>query len=414
MKTWFTAAPIIGFGQMVELLVYHRRTFRHHRSYSPHRRELRFRHSGKIANYRAVSKGFGAPFVFLALTMTASDESIHIIGLGSIGSFIAHSLRSLPQPPPVTLLVHRSSLYEELASEGWKLSLRLGEDGNLQEAKGFDAELLVDSAISDPIHNLIVAVKASAMVSALEPIRHRLGSHSTICLFQNGLGQIEDLNEHIFPDASTRPTYIFGIMRHGVYLRSSTEAILASPDGCAALGIVGSERSSLREPQPQFFLGTLLKSPVLRCEKMEWPHLLQAQLLKLAANCVLNPLTAIFDVRNGYIKDNQALRPLHCRLLNEISTVFENLPELQNLPRDGTRFSVTSLEAVVMDTIEKTAQNSSSMREDIQKGRGTEIEYINGWIVRRGRELGIDCVVNESITQLVLARSHQGARGERV
>ena len=50
------------------------------------------------------------------------------------------------------------------------------------------------------------------------------------------------------------------------------------------------------------------------------------------------------------------------------------------------------------------------MREDIRKGRETEIEYINGWIVRRGRELGIDCVANESITQLVLAKSHQDGR----
>jgi 2-dehydropantoate 2-reductase len=52
------------------------------------------------------------------------------------------------------------------------------------------------------------------------------------------------------------------------------------------------------------------------------------------------------------------------------------------------------------------------MREDIRKGRETEIEYINGWIVRRGRELGIDCVVNESITQLVLAKSHQDGRNK--
>lgn len=342
--------------------------------------------------------------------MTTRDHSIHIIGLGSIGSFVAHSLRSLPNPPPVTLLVHRSNLYQELASKGWKLGLRLGENGILQEEGGFDAELLGVSAISDPIHNLIVAVKASATVSALQPIRHRLGSHSTICLFQNGLGQIEDLNEHLFPETSTRPAYLSGIMRHGIYLRSPTEAILASPNGRAALGIVGSEKFCWRDQQPQFLLDTLLESPILHCETMEWPDLFLEQLLKLAANCVLNPLTALLDVRNGCIRDNQDLWPLQHRLLTEISMVLEKLPELQILPHDRTRFSVTSLEAVVMDTIEKTAQNSSSMREDIRKGRSTEIEYINGWIVRRGRELGIDCVANASLTQLILTKSHHSSR----
>lgn len=333
---------------------------------------------------------------------------IHIIGLGSIGSFVAHSLRSLPNPPPVTLLAHRSGLYQELASKGWKLGLRLTEDGPLQERAGFDAELLGKSASADPIHNLVVAVKASATISALEPIKHRLGRQSTICLFQNGMGQIEDLNKRIFPDPATRPIYMFGIMRHGVYLRSATEAILASPNGRASIGIVGSEDHSSRRSQAQFLLDALLQAPALHCERMEWADLLQAQLLKLAANCVLNPLTAILDVRNGCIKENPDLWPLHGRLLKEISMVFQNLPELEGLPIDRNCFSVPALEAVVSDTIEKTAQNSSSMREDMRKGRGTEIEYINGWILRRGKELGIDCEANACLTQLVLAKSRLG------
>lgn len=376
-------------------------------------RDLRFLHSlaEELVSYGAAFEILKRFLVSLTIIMS-SAQPIHIIGLGSIGCFVAYSLRSLLNPPSITLLVHRSDLYEELASKGWKLGLRLGENGDLREEGEFDAELLGQSAISDPIYNLIVAVKASATVSALEPIRHRLGSQSTICLFQNGLGQIEELNERLFPDASTRPTYIFGIMRHGVYLRSPNEVVLAGSGGCAALGIVGSEKTSLRRSHPQFLLNILLESPVLRCEKMEWPQLFREQLLKLAANCVINPLTALLDIRNGCIKDNRDLWALERRLLKEISMVLENLPELQNLPRGLAHFSVEMLEAVVLDTVEKTAQNSSSMREDICKGRQTEIEYINGWIVRRGRELGINCVVNESVTEIVLAMSRQGARGK--
>lgn len=340
--------------------------------------------------------------------MSGPAQRIHIIGLGSIGSFVAHSLRSLPTPPPVTLLVHRPGLYREFASRGWKLALRLTESGPLQERDGFDAESLGQSGPSDSIHNLIVAVKASATVSALEPIKHRLGRQSTICLFQNGMGQIEDLNKRVFPDAATRPIYMFGIMRHGVYLRSPTEAILAGPNGRASLGIVGSLDQTLIQPQTQFLLDTLLQAPALHCERMGWAELLQAQLLKLAANCVLNPLTAILDVRNGCVKENSDLWPIHGRLLSEISKVFQSLPELEGLPINRDCFSVPALEAVVYDTIEKTAQNSSSMREDMRKGRATEIEYINGWILRRGKELGIDCETNACLTQLVLAKSRVG------
>lgn len=339
--------------------------------------------------------------------MTNPTHPIHIIGLGSIGSFLAHSIRALPNPPPVRLLIHRKNLYDEFASKKWTLGLRVSEDGPLQEQGGFDAELLSQSTSSEPIQNLIVAVKASATVSALQPIRHRLGPQSTICLFQNGMGQIEDLNEKIFTDQAMRPTYMFGIMRHGVYLRSPTEAILSGLNGRAAIGVVDAEENtSAGQADSQFLLETLLRSPILRCERLAWKELLQNQLFKLAANCVLNPLTAILDVQNGVIKENPDLQPLIQRLLQEISLVFQSLPEIKDLPSDQKdRFSVPSLETLVMDTIEKTAGNSSSMREDVRKGRSTEIEYINGWVLRRARELGIECEANTGLMQLVLAKS---------
>ncbi|KAJ5126740.1 hypothetical protein N7448_007519 [Penicillium atrosanguineum] len=340
--------------------------------------------------------------------MPSPTQSIHILGLGSIGTFVAHSIRSLPSPPPVTLLAHRPALYQEFASRGWKLGLRLTEDGPLQERGDFNGELLGKTPSTNPIHNLIVAVKASATVSALEPIKHRLGRHSTICLFQNGMGQIDDLNERIFPDASTRPTYMFGIMRHGVYLRSLAEAILAGANGSASLGIVDSNDQESRRSQAEFLMDVLLRAPSLNCERLQWADLFKVQLFKLAVNCVLNPLTAILDVRNGCIGENSNLWPLHDRLLQEISTVFQNLPELQSLPIDRNLFSVPSLKSVVSDMVEKTAQNSSSMREDMRKGRATEIEYINGWILRRGKELGINCDTNACLTQLVLAKSQIG------
>ncbi|KAJ5301917.1 2-dehydropantoate 2-reductase family protein [Penicillium antarcticum] len=341
--------------------------------------------------------------------MTSKLSPIYVLGLGSIGSFIAHSLRSLPDPPCVTLLVHKEGLYQELSSSNWTLGLRIGEDGILEERSGFDAELLEKkiSSCTDPIRYLIVAVKASATVTALEPFKARIGRETTICLFQNGLGQVEELNEQLFIDPSTRPTYMFGIVRHGVYLNSAIEAVLSGPNGCAAVGFVDSgDNAALC--QHRFLLDALLRSPRLRCTELNWADLLRVQLLKLATNCVINPLTAVLDIRNGGLFDNPHLWPIQHCLLKEISNVFENLPEIKCLPRDPAHFSVASLTAIVQDTVEKTAHNSSSMREDIRKGRPTEIGFINGWIIKRGKELGLDCAVNKCVTQLILAKSHQG------
>lgn len=331
----------------------------------------------------------------------SSDSPIYILGLGSIGTFIAHCLRSLPNPPAVKLLVHRRGLYDELASNEWRLGLRVQGDGTLNEQEGFEGEF-IDECASDSIHHLIVAVKASATASALNPIRTRIGAHTTIFFFQNGLGQLDDVNEKIFPDPHTRPVYACGILYHGVYMKSPFETILSSLNGRTTLGIMGNGTSD-QASQTSYLRDILLQCPVLRCEQLTWEDLLRNQLLKLAANCVINPLTALLDVQNGSIKDNLDLWPAWRPLLGGIASVFEHLPEMQNQPGN---LSMEFLETSLLETVDKTAGNSSSMREDVRKRRQTEIEYLNGWIVRRGRELGVHCPVNHFVTQLVLAKSH--------
>ena len=69
-----------------------------------------------------------------------------------------------------------------------------------------------------------------------------------------------------------------------------------------------------------------------------------------------------------------------------------------------------------MSVTAKTAENSSSMREDIRKGRATEVEYINGYVVKRGEEMGVKCVLNYMLMQLVLGKGWAGrsVEGEAV
>lgn len=63
--------------------------------------------------------------------MTAFKEPypIYILGLGSIGSFISHTLRCLSEPPRVNLLFHRESLCQEFEDKDRKIRLQVGEGG---------------------------------------------------------------------------------------------------------------------------------------------------------------------------------------------------------------------------------------------------------------------------------------------
>ena len=68
------------------------------------------------------------------------------------------------------------------------------------------------------------------------------------------------------------------------------------------------------------------------------------------------------------------------------------------------RFSPERLESVIVGVAARTAENVSSMLMDVRRGMVTEIEYINGYIVKKGDELGIKCFMNHMIMHLVMAK----------
>ncbi len=151
----------------------------------------------------------------------------------------------------------------------------------------------------------------------------------------------------------------------------------------------------------RYLLRTLTRSPVLACAAFPYLDLFQLQLEKLAANAVLNPLTALLNVPNGALLKSRDIAMVERLLLAEVSLVIRGLPELEGIPNVQMRFSATRLEQVANLVTRRTAQNSSSMREDLRHGKKPEVDYINGYIVKRGEEQGIQCALNFMLMQLI-------------
>lgn len=398
---------------------------------------------------------------------------IHILGLGSIGTLVAHSLKCLPNPPPVSLIIHRPTMYETFKKQARIVRLVNVQSDVNDEQTGYDVDLLdyndgdrphwkfipdtpdgpeaAHTGLIEPleklpseenyIYNLIVTVKAPATVAALRSIKHRVDANSTICFMQNGLGQIDEVNREVFTDPETRPTYMLGIVSHGAYM-SGRFSVVHAGFGSIALGIhrdtdrfplppksfssspleLSEEQKKLYYPTDQdlfsnlssrFLLRTLTRSPVLSCAAFSYLDLLQLQLEKLSANAILNPLTALLNVPNGALLHNASLSMVQRMLLAEISLVIRGLPELEGIPNVVQRFSAQRLEHYVLGVISRTAQNSSSMREDFMRAKPTEIDFINGYIIRRGEEQGIKCAINFLLMHLVKGKTliQQGAEG---
>ncbi|CAO1600044.1 2-dehydropantoate 2-reductase (Ketopantoate reductase) (KPA reductase) (KPR) [Xanthoria calcicola] len=227
------------------------------------------------------------------------------------------------------------------------------------------------------------------------------------------MGIIEEVNKRVFPDPAERPQYLLGVISHGVYTAKPFDIIHAGA-GTIAIAVIPHDIKEIKptfESSALYLLRTLTRSPVLSAVGFPPTDLLQLQLEKLVVNAIINPLTAIYGCRNGDLLRQPAISRVMRLLLAEMSLVIKSLPELQGVPNLNMRFDTRRLEAEVVGIATKTAPNKSSMLQDINRGgKPTEIEYITGYIVRRGEEVGIQCIMNYMIMQMVLAK--QRMRGK--
>lgn len=385
---------------------------------------------------------------------TASESSksempqkIHVLGAGCLGMFVAHQVSGIPDRPRITLLIRSPAMLNHWIKSN--KSLEVVTRGVEDQRYGFDVELLPLSSTEQPavaskklgedplspedllgkedstdqasdsniIHHLILSVKAPHTMLALTMIAHRLTQDSTIVFLQNGLGMVDEVNEQLFPDESTRPNYIVGVISHGVYRTPSKYfSVVHAGFGTLALGVI-PRRSMLEPPRAtdgisqlapsaRYLMRILTQTPQLVATGFTPTDMLQLQLEKLAMNCIINPLTVMYDCRNRELLDNDNFRRVVRLLLAEISLVIRSLPELQGIPNVVMRFSPDRLEHMVFNLSRKTGENLSSMLQDVRAGKKTEIDYLNGYIIRRGEKLGITCVLNYMVLQMVKGKGY--------
>ena len=359
--------------------------------------------------------------------LTSPRDKIFILGWpGAVGKLIAHSLAGSPKPPTVVLLHHSLELQRRWEGEhGGAITL---EKHGIEEAqRGFQSASATPSfqrnnPNAEPIYHLILTSKTYMAVKALQAVAWRLRPESTIVFIQNGMGFGEEVDKQVFPDPETRPHYMFGIVNHGV-LNGPDFLVKHRGSGSIALtarqqhpqDIEEEPRAAGAEFQPfsasfKNLLRALTGSPALHALGLREIDFLQVKLEKLAANAVINPLTALFGVYNGELLDNEPMLRLMRLLLTEISLVICSLPELKNLPNKEQRFSPQPLEHYTVGLAKSTAGNISSMRQDMDQGKTTEIDYINGYFVRKGGEMGIRSTVNHVVVEMIKAKVRASSR----
>jgi 2-dehydropantoate 2-reductase len=113
---------------------------------------------------------------------------------------------------------------------------------------------------------------------------------------------------------------------------------------------------------------------------------------KLIMNCTYNALSALGRVRYGHMVQNSRARSIMTQVTEEVLAVGRAA---------GVRFPDKDLLDAVWKLGEAMAGALSSTAQDIARGKRTEIDSLNGYVARRGAELGVPTPVNQTLHALV-------------
>jgi 2-dehydropantoate 2-reductase len=125
--------------------------------------------------------------------------------------------------------------------------------------------------------------------------------------------------------------------------------------------------------------------------------------LKLLRNCALNAISALGYSRYGQIGQNDNAQKLMERIVDEVLAVARAARVA--LPGVNDRESGM---AAAMELAMQMADAFSSTAQDLNRGRPTEIDALNGYIARRGAKLGIPVPVNHALFTLVKLAEQKG------
>ncbi|KAI9501592.1 ketopantoate reductase PanE/ApbA C terminal-domain-containing protein [Coemansia spiralis] len=376
----------------------------------------------------------------MSLNNVSASSRVHVLGAGAVGLLIAAHLRHLGHP--ITLLFRSQASADRFVSNGsriavlndWmrshptrKLLLNASSPGSIEPwiASNIQAELSHtsqtnrDAGDSEKIEQLLIATKAHDAVQAYWSVKDRLDSRSTVVLLQNGMGTYEALLHEFYASHhrnqgkdSEIPSFVIGTNSHGC-LRLPNEQFTTHHTAMAALQF--AVRPLLHNPPsspPRSTLAMLstLSSLPLQVSIVNWSELHLQMLLKLAANAVINPITALADCRNGYLVPRlqegggrcvdigyyESMQSLLSSACAEIASIYARAhPHLHN------ELTAQAIEEYVTHIASATARNRSSMLQDISTGTQTEIDWINGYMVRLGKQHGVPMPVNTLLYTLV-------------
>ena len=306
---------------------------------------------------------------------------VAIIGPGALGCLLASSLTiKLDQSSKKSfsldlwLLDHNPERARYLTENGLIL-----EEGN--QKKPCSIKATANPEEIGPADIVILCVKSPQVAAGLQQAAKLIHTDTLLLTLQNGIGHLE-----LLKDKQNLPSIVLGVTSQGANVVAPGHVRHAG-DGLTRIGFL----------QSASFSKSLLLAKACNLlnyggiETVIVDNILDYVWSKLIINVGINALTAVHRCPNGKLLESSATQEKLTAAVREGESVARAL---------GIQLTGDPL-AITLDVCRKTGQNLSSMLQDVNNRRPTEIDSINGEIAAAGRKLGIPTPVNDDLIQKV-------------
>jgi 2-dehydropantoate 2-reductase len=227
---------------------------------------------------------------------------------------------------------------------------------------------------------ILIFVKSTQTRSAAESAALLAGQNGWVITLQNGMGNAETIAKHI---PSNR--ILAGTTAHGATMLEAG-SIRHAGAGPTTVGMWAGGQKEFqiaRQIADQFTQAGIESAAVEAVRPVIWD--------KLLVNVGINAITALTGIKNGQILDLELTRELSRAAVEEAASVARAQGiEIRQDPA-----------AHVFQVAAATAANRSSMGQDVDHRRPTEIKAINGFVAREADRMGLAAPVNRALTALV-------------
>ncbi|CAD5372888.1 2-dehydropantoate 2-reductase [Rubrivivax sp. A210] len=306
--------------------------------------------------------------------MSQALHSTAVVGAGAVGSYFGAMLARAGHP---VTLIGRAAHVQAIARDG----LQLQRGGTAETVRLAATTELAAAAAADLVLVCVKSTDTEAVARQLAPL---LAEGALVLSLQNGVDNAATLARHLRQTVVPVVVYVATAMpAPGVVQHFGRGDLVVGPRDAAA----AQDAALQQRLQAVAELFARAQVPVRIA-----PDVMAELWRKLVVNCAYNAISGLVQQPYGRLAAQPAIRAVQEAVVREVLAVAA--AEGQVLALADALKATEGIAAAMPAQLSSTAQ-------DMARGKASEIDHLNGYIARRGAELGIATPVNQTLHALV-------------